>query len=71
MLLFQKFQCLLGLPVYQQRLCIRIRECTYGWVSLNSLAIDLGSRSFFSDATMVMKQSVTAEPANVNSPEIK
>ncbi len=30
-----------------------------------------GSRSFFSDSTMVIKQSITAEPANVNSPEIK
>ena len=30
-----------------------------------------GSRSFFSDSTMVVKQSITAEPANVNSPEIK
>jgi type IV pilus assembly protein PilA len=30
-----------------------------------------GSRSFFSDSTMVVKQSITAEPANANSPEIK
>jgi type IV pilus assembly protein PilA len=30
-----------------------------------------GSRSFFSDQTLVIRQSYTAEPANVNSPELR
>ena len=30
-----------------------------------------GGRTFFSDQTLVVRQNITAEPANANSPEIK
>ena len=30
-----------------------------------------GSRTFFSDQTLVIRQNLTAEPATVNSPELK
>jgi hypothetical protein len=30
-----------------------------------------GSRTFFSDQTLVVHQNYTAEPANATSPEIK